>query len=53
MMTMSGFAAPFSWPWYDAVRRMGPVERMIAAYFAFMIASMLCFGTMTLLSLLP
>ncbi len=52
-MTMSGFAAPSFRPWYGAVRRMGAVERMIAAYFAFMIAAMLCFGTMTLLSLLP
>ncbi|MDH3231206.1 MAG: hypothetical protein OEN55_15560 [Alphaproteobacteria bacterium] len=38
---------------HGAMMRMGAVERMIAAYFAFIGVSMLCFGTLTLLSLLP
>lgn len=39
--------------WRKAANRMGGVERMIAAYFIFCAASMLCFGALTFLSLLP
>jgi len=54
MTTMSGFApAPLFPLWRNAAKRMGMVERMIAAYFVFILASMLCFGALTFLSLLP
>jgi hypothetical protein len=53
MMTMSGHAPIPFWPPNGAMMRIGVVERMIAVYFAFIAVSMLCFGTMTLLSLLP
>ena len=52
-MTMSGHAPIPFWPKHGAMIRMGVVERIILAYFAFIAVSMLCFGTMTLLSLLP
>ena len=52
-MTMSGQAPIPFWPQRSAMMRMGSVERTIATYFAFIGVSMLCFGTMTLLSLLP
>ncbi len=52
-MTMSGQAPIPLRPLHGAMMRMGPFERMIASYFAFVGVSMLCFGTMTLLSLLP
>ena len=52
-MTMSGQAPIPFWPQHGAMMRMGVVKRMIATYFAFIGVSMLCFGTMTLLSLLP
>jgi hypothetical protein len=53
MMTMSGHAEIPFWPQHGAVLRLGAVERIIATYFAFIGVSMLCLGTMTLLSLLP
>ena len=54
MTTMTSGHAPISFqPPHGAVLRMGAVERTIATYFAFIGVSMLCFGTMTLLSLLP
>jgi len=54
MLTMSGFApAPFFPPWRTAVGRMGVVQRIIAAYLCFVALSMLCFGSLTFLSLLP
>lgn len=54
MTTMSGFApAPLFPFWRGIAKRMGVVERMIAAYLVFIAASMLCFGALTFLSLLP
>lgn len=54
MTTMSGFApAPLFPFWRGIAKRMGGVERMIAAYLVFIAASMLCFGALTFLSLLP
>jgi hypothetical protein len=54
MMTMSGFApAAFFPPWRAAIGHMGVVERIIVVYFGFIAISMLCFGALTFLSLLP
>lgn len=53
-MAISGYApAPLALSWRRAAKRMGMVERMIAAYLVFIVASMLCFGALTFLSLLP
>ena len=53
MMTMSEYAPNPLWPQTGVMMRMGVVERTLAAYFAFIAVSMLSFGTLTLLSLLP
>jgi len=54
MMTLSAHPPACLFPfWRGAIGRMGVVERIIAAYLAFIAASMLCFGTLTFLSLLP
>lgn len=52
-MTMNGHAAIPFWPQRGAMMRMGVIERVLAVYFAFIAVSMLSFGTLTLLSLLP
>jgi len=52
MMTMDGYPVPYRQS-RGAMGRLGVVGRILAAYVAFMSVSMLCFGTMTLLSLLP
>ena len=52
MLMDSGFAAPFRRT-HDAFWRVGPVGRVLAAYAMFIAVSMLCFGVLTLLSLLP
>ncbi len=53
MMTISGYAPNPLWPLNGAMMRMGVVERTLVAYFALIAVSMLSFGTLTLLSLLP
>jgi len=54
MMTMNEVGRhPFFPPWRTAVGRMGVVQRIIAAYLGFIAVSMLCFGTLTFLSLVP
>lgn len=52
MTTMDAYPVPCR-PWHCAIGRMDAVGRMLAAYIAVMSVSMLCFGTMTLLSLMP
>jgi len=50
---MRKHAAVAFWSRHGTVKQLGTVKRIIAAHFAFIALSMLCFGTMTLLSLLP
>jgi len=52
MTTMDLYPVPYRHS-RGALGRMGAVGRILAAYIAFIAVSLLCFGAMTLLSLLP